>query len=55
MAAAFHGSPLFWRVGSCRLTWLGGVGGVIFGVKNGGEDRVRGGVDGEGGVGCRVD
>ena len=34
MAAAFHGSPLFWRVGSCRFTWLGGVGGVIFCKKN---------------------
>ena len=50
MAAAFHGSPLFLRAGSCRFTWLGGVGGVIFL-----EDRVRGGIDGEAGVGCRVD
>ena len=28
---------------------------ACFLVKNGGEDRVRGGVDGEASVGCRVD
>ena len=44
-----------WRVSKCRFTWFGGVGGVILSVDFGGEDWVRGGIDGEGGVGCRVD
>ena len=41
------------RVSSCRFTGFGGVGGVIL-VDFGGEDRVRGGIDGKGGAGCRV-
>ena len=31
------------------------MGGVVLSGFWGGEDRVRGGIDGEGGVGCRVD
>ena len=38
-----------------RFTWFGSVGGLILSVVNWDEDRVREGVDGEGGVGCRVD
>ena len=44
-----------WRVSSCRFTWFGGVGGVILSGDFGSENRVRGRIDGEGGVGCRVD
>ena len=32
-----------------------GVGGVIFYFEEFEEDRVTGGIDGEGGVGCRID
>ena len=35
---------------SCRFTWFGSVGGVILSGDFGGEDRVRGKIDGEGGV-----
>ena len=44
-----------WRISSCRFSWFGSVGGVILGVDLGDEDKVRGGIHGEGGVGCRVD
>ena len=39
-----------WWGGSCTFTWFGSVGDVILG-----EKRVRGEIDGEAGVGCRVD
>ena len=38
--------------GDSLMVWIG-FGGLV--VVNRGEDRVRGGIDGEASVGCRVD
>ena len=61
MRGALDGLGWAWRGSSCRITWFGSVGGVIFCLgefeefEEFEEDRVRGGIDGEGGVGSRVD